>query len=470
MHTPSQRRQPRQLITIAFTTAVLAPIAATAAVSGRGGDGAPAGVGGAAARAVGRAVAPALRDGLLRPQWRTSSDVAVSGVGDATAFHIMVARERAGYRWETVASLSEPGLETDRWIGNVCVSSSGRTAAAVYGPRQFTNKGDLFSRGGFAALVDLETGQVRKVPVRSTLAYYNPGCGVADDVSLSQFTGDDGPIDQAARTRVFRVNARTGRVASPVTLEGQITSAVPIAGRRFVAAGRRSLITVDARGRTRRLLATVSTPFHLAVDGAGGVVFMEHAAGVARVSRITAAGRAPRSIELARGALRGISTQQGTHGRVWITGRASTRPLPRDVHHLGVGTEARVSSEGHIAVSPATVDAAGNRPGEHPKIALRARVTATGSGIVFHTRTGGAVSAAGAAGNPLVAPELASAAVGSPTNPVDADATCSVPRNDATLQVYQPTPRQVEWAADQAVVGNLTLTRPANWNKSGLAA
>lgn len=50
----------------------------------------------------------------------------------------------------------------------------------------------------------------------------------------------------------------------------------------------------------------------------------------------------------------------------------------------------------------------------------------------------------------------------------DIGATCSVPRNDPKTQVYQPTPRQVEWAADQAVVGNLMTARPANWKQSGL--
>jgi hypothetical protein len=59
---------------------------------------------------------------------------------------------------------------------------------------------------------------------------------------------------------------------------------------------------------------------------------------------------------------------------------------------------------------------------------------------------------------------------GSPSNPVDTEASCSVPRNDVQTQVYQPTPRQVEWAADQAVVGSLTMTRPANWKQAGMGS
>jgi len=51
---------------------------------------------------------------------------------------------------------------------------------------------------------------------------------------------------------------------------------------------------------------------------------------------------------------------------------------------------------------------------------------------------------------------------------VDQLRVCAVVRNDSRSQVYQPTARQVEWAADQAVVGALTMTRPANWKQSGL--
>ncbi|MGH3679036.1 MAG: SGNH/GDSL hydrolase family protein, partial [Natronosporangium sp.] len=48
---------------------------------------------------------------------------------------------------------------------------------------------------------------------------------------------------------------------------------------------------------------------------------------------------------------------------------------------------------------------------------------------------------------------------------------CAVPRNDPTIQVYQPAPKQVEWAADLAVKGQLlNVTRPANWLNNGLPA
>ncbi|MEV0904302.1 hypothetical protein [Streptomyces hokutonensis] len=45
-----------------------------------------------------------------------------------------------------------------------------------------------------------------------------------------------------------------------------------------------------------------------------------------------------------------------------------------------------------------------------------------------------------------------------------------VKRNDPERQAVQPSANMVEWAVDQAVHGDLTTTRPANWHDTGLAA
>jgi hypothetical protein len=55
-------------------------------------------------------------------------------------------------------------------------------------------------------VVDLTTGVVRKLPVRSTPAYFNPGCGTGEEAVLTQETADDEPGDAPARTRLFRVD------------------------------------------------------------------------------------------------------------------------------------------------------------------------------------------------------------------------------------------------------------------------
>ncbi len=52
----------------------------------------------------------------------------------------------------------------------------------------------------------------------------------------------------------------------------------------------------------------------------------------------------------------------------------------------------------------------------------------------------------------------------------DTTPTCLVPRLSASAQVKQPSENMVEWAVDQAVHGDLTLTRPADYDGTGQAA
>ncbi len=127
-----------------------------------------------------------------------------------------------GYRWTRLATLSEPGLPADRWIGNACVTGSGKRAVVVYAPRTFTNKAELALRGGFTAVIDLTDGTVTKLPVQTSLAYYNPACGEGEQVILTQEGDED-----LGRTRLLELNAATGKVGDKIEVDGQLTSAVP---------------------------------------------------------------------------------------------------------------------------------------------------------------------------------------------------------------------------------------------------
>src|SRR4051795_3701413 len=82
-------------------------------------------------------VAPEDRDTLLSTAWKTSADVAWTTSGDAVGFHLLMADAQDGYAWPTGASVSAPGIETDQWVGNACVTGSGRRAVLVYAPRHF---------------------------------------------------------------------------------------------------------------------------------------------------------------------------------------------------------------------------------------------------------------------------------------------------------------------------------------------
>jgi hypothetical protein len=450
-------------------------------------------------------------DELLGTGWSSSDDFAWTTRGDAEAFHLLVAAEKEGYAWRTVASLNEPGLDADLWIGNVCLTESGRKAIVVYAPRSFTNREALSGRGAFTAVVDIATGAVTKLPVRSSLAYFNPGCGAGERAVLTQERGDD-PTSSGFATRLFVVEAESGQVTGPTELRGQVTSAVP-AGGFVVAASGTKLVAIGAAGAIRELATTDSVPFRLAIDGEGGLVFMEHGRGIGHIRRLASLDGHEKIASLAQGALSEITVARGTHGRVFVAGPADLRgTLPTGVRHLAVPSTAEVSTQGHLAIlhearppedsRHESKDGLTSPSGGEPQPAsstsrfrdaepapsatetgvpatsrLLARVLATRKEIGFLVAPGIRPAARlGEGMQPYPAPatvpssSLRATTAAQALGPVDEDAFCAIPRNDSRSQVYQPTPRQVEWAADQAVVGNLRTTRPTNWKQSGLSA
>lgn len=452
------------------------------------------------ARTRGRGADPtSARDtpGLLPPGWRSSADRLWLARGDANGFHLLAAEQSSGYAWRTVTTLSEPGVETDRWVGNACLTESGRYAVVVYGPRAFTNDASLFLRGGFTAVVDMESGQVRKLPVRATLAYFDPGCGAGETAVLTQtrFPEESGG---ASRTRLLLLDAPTATVKPFTEQAGQLTSAVPTR-HGVVAARGRELVLIDREHRLRPLTSTASTPAHLTVDADGGVVFLAGTRGHNAVSRIDPGrpGHRPVPVATSHGSWLGVS--RGHRGRVFVTGqRVRPRAAAHGVRLLRADPAALISTGGEAAIvaeqtprpkkSPAAWRRAMTRPetgadAGPASIELTVRMLHTDARVDFEVRPGlrssrritsGQRSAARSVTGRRPSAQTASArlapartltAQGTAAEPA---ATCSVPRNDPHTQVYQPTARQVEWAADQAVVNNLQTARPANWKESGL--
>jgi len=299
-------------------------------------------------------VDPAVRDRVLPGGWRKSPDLAWTTDGDATGFHVLVADAESGYTWRTAATLSEPGFDTDRWIGNACITGSGRRAVVVYAPRQFTNRAELFDRGAFAAVVDLSTGGVRKLGAGATLAYFNPGCGAGETAVLTQAGQDLG------RTRLHWLDASTGALALRAELPGQATSAVPV-GDRVVTAYGDGLVQIDPKGRRSSFAPTASLPFRVRADAGGGVVFLEQHEQTAVVRRATPGAVA----DLARGPLGRVGVQAGAGGRVFLTGQVEQLAgLPTGVGRVDADVTADVSSYGQMVVRHAAARAGDKLPPE----------------------------------------------------------------------------------------------------------
>jgi hypothetical protein len=432
-------------------------------------------------------VEPKQRDKVLAPGWRTSKDMAWTTSGDSTGLHILVAAAQDGYTWKTVASLAEPGFDTDLWIGNACLTGSGRRLVVVYAPRTFTNQPDLFDRGGFTAVVDLRTGVVKKLPVQSSLAYFNPGCGTGEKAVLSQFGGRraDDPAIRTLKSRLIMVDAAQGTLGKPLLLPTELSSPVPV-GRAIVAAGTGRIVQVDGKGRMKGIVSTRGSAFHLAADRDGGVVFLDRDGDRARMRR-TLPKPGARAKTLAEGGLTGLGLATGTGGQVFLTGTtASVTALPRSVRRVAVPHSAAVSTTGAVALTkvawagradPRVPAETGGAPRD---LDIEARSVARKTTLRFRVAPDPAESGAAAVSARNTHPALSTTpakrsglrALGSPTNPVEGtdERYCSVPRNDPRNQAMQPKPRQVEWAVDQVVTKSLTTTRPANWKNLGMPA
>ncbi|WP_369382696.1 hypothetical protein [Streptomyces sp. cg36] len=434
---------------------------------------------------------------MLGSAWKSSQDRAWTTTADGAGFHLLTADKREGYVWKTAATLSEPGFDADMWIGNACVTGSGTRAVVVYAPRTFTNDPQLMARGGFTAVVDLTSGKVNKLDLQASLSYYNPGCGTDETAVLTQSAGQD-----KNETRLVKVDATTGKLSPAVVVKGQVTSAVP-AGQGTVAAARGTqVLSIGAQGQTSALARTTGVPYRLVPDSQGGIVFLDNGRGAqhgtTKVKRIPGAspGRTafmrPQPVVLAEGPVGSTGLAAGA-GTVYVTGqtRLAATQLPSSVRQLaGSPKDATVTTRGEGIVS-GTRWADGKDSRLQPQDATSARpvaislsVPATDQQAAFTVDPQARPSAhagEGKAPSPkLTAPRgrakkalRGATAGGDPSQtPIDDDRTCSVPRNDPRNQAMQPKPRQVEWAVDQAIVGNLNakVSRPANWKNLGMPA
>ncbi|MBR8639078.1 hypothetical protein KEF29_06455 [Streptomyces tuirus] len=285
-----------------------------------------------------------LSPGTVLPKtWKNSADTAVTVAGDGSGLHVLTAKSRDAYQWRTVATLSEPGFGTDLWIGNACVTGSGKRAVVVYAPRDFTNEPQLMERGGFAAVVDLTSGKVTKLADTVTLAYFDPGCGTGETAVLTQ-VGDD----RDDRTRLLTVNTVTGAVTHRQTANVRVTSAIPT-GDTIVGAAAGRLIRFDRKNHATQLATSSGPAYDLRADSGGGVDFLDGSGGKARAHR-SAGGR---TTTIAEGTAGSLGLAAGTSGRVFVTGKPTTTHLPSAVRRLTAAAHATVSSTGALAVDQA---------------------------------------------------------------------------------------------------------------------
>ena len=416
------------------------------------------------------AVAAEKRQEVLGKDWQKSDDKLWTTMGDQTGFHVMVAAGKAGYAWKTIATLNQPAVETDLWIGNACVTGSGDRLVVVYAPRTYTNKEVLMARGAFTATVDLNTGAVTKHAIRTTLAYFNPGCGLDETAVLTQDATED-----KNKTGLVKLDTTSGKLQQRIELDGQVTSAVPTRDGIVAVAGS-TVQRIADDGKRTRLAQTKGAAFELRPDADNGVVYLEGDDRTNRVKRIAAnATKETTPAQLAEGKAGDISVTRTLGGKVVITGKPDkVEKLPSVVSKMDVSADAQLSLRGEAVVTSVnradggTPGVFSKTPGKAERVHIKAKSTKTGKDVGFVVdpeatpKPAQQQSPQPSAGTQSEMGALANQDMS------DSEASCSIKRNDLRKQVYQPKPKQVEWAANFAVHGSLMVTRPENWHNNGL--
>ncbi|MFE3639344.1 hypothetical protein ACFXOG_35010, partial [Streptomyces sp. NPDC059168] len=421
--------------------------------------------------------------------WRSSSDRAVTAAADAGGLKIMVADSRRAYEWKTAAVLSEPGLTADSWIGNQCVMDRDHVAV-VYAPRTFTNKPDLMQGGAFAAIVGTVDGRVTKLPFTVSLAYFDPSCNT--QTHTAAFTAFRDMNDPArTRTRVVTVNA-AGRVLGRTALKGEITSAVPVRDGAVAARGR-NLVHIDRAGKVKDLATGDSVPFDIRPGRDGRIGFVDRKDTKTVQAKVWSGRGEPARV--ATGRLGDLDLMPGEAGRVFLTGRprGAVRTKGTGVTRIDAPADTDISTRGRLAVEPvltpgvraglARIKNSGKGfsraeprskgdPAPTPEtVAANQPVTVTSTATATGRKVEQTVADTTAPGGKNPSPALPAlpghgarakrsslAGVADPNtqfDPRDTDRVCAVSRNDVNAQALQPTPNQVEWAADMAVRGQL---------------
>jgi lysophospholipase L1-like esterase len=415
-------------------------------------------------------------DAVLPDGWQKTDDEAVTVVGDASGLHVLASDEATAYSWRTVATLGDPEVQTDLWIGQACVTGSGEYAVVVYAPEQVTNMAAEQGVLGRAAVVNLRTGAVKQLGGGFSIAYFDPGCGTGNIAVLTAGGWADDSSTAPAKTGLAVVNARAGTVPSTLQVAGQITSAVPYADG-IVGAGGAGVEAISSTGKTRLLASAPAVPYELTPDASGGLGYQTVTGNQTRLWRF-ASGHATRVAAVAKGSveLRQIG------GRVWLVGPDASKVhgLPSQWNPVNVPTTAEISTKGTMAVTfaePATPKGRGTNPYAAEPVGIHAQLLGgRHSSESFEVPTAAARMALGsevkakATTTAFVRADASASTPGSPTTPVSADRTCAIPIDDPSIQAYQPDFSQVEWAADQAVQGSLTDTRPQGLYGSSLPA
>ncbi|MEU9362573.1 hypothetical protein AB0D35_31455 [Streptomyces sp. NPDC048301] len=430
--------------------------------------------------------------------YTSSPDSIVQATGDAEGLHILAAKESDGFSFYEIARLNRKELsDVGPWTGYVCTTGSGNYAAAVYAPSAWSNEPGAYSAGAFAAVIRLSDGKVTEVPDRVQLAYFTPGCGTGDEVA---FTSSSATDTSAGSTTVMSVDAATGSVTSRRTVKGHLTHVTPTR-KSTVGVLDGNLVDLKGDGKklsARKLAAMPGPMFALTASNDGSVDVGTVDGDKSVISRfdgkaLTELGRAP------KGKVKLLRVAEGSAVVGDVKG-IDTAKAPGLAKHAVDGRVAGISRKGHLVTNSVfseqmkgiTVGAgAASKKGAGT---LTVKATALRTGVKASTLVDADRERPRSEAWPSVDPVAYTVAGPDDVDPAtcgegmpetqcisgsgaqirgeiwDMETPCIVKRNDPKRQALQASANMVEWAVDQAVHGELNVSRPQNWHSTGLAA
>ncbi|MEU6541492.1 hypothetical protein [Streptomyces sp. NPDC047000] len=437
----------------------------------------------------------------LGSHYTDSTDIDVQATGDSGGLHILMAKESDGFTFREIARLGNGELsDVGPWTGYVCTTGSGRYAAAVYAPSAWTNEPGATARGAFAAVIRLSDGKVTEVADGVQLAYFSPGCGDGDRVMFTSSSATDTDIGD---TTLIEADAATGQVSSERKIAGQLTHVVPTAHGDYGVLGGK-LVTLTGGGKKLKATVKAKVPgplFALTASANGAVDIGTVQNGKSVVTRWQG-GALTRLGSGTEGKVKLFSSKGGDIVAGDVAG-IDTAHAPGLVRRAFDGRPTGVSREGHLVTTSVFseqmkgVTSKLGSPSDEGAGLITVQANAAETDTAATTMvdasqllpTGAdttgtepaAITAADASGPDDVDPltcgdggpesQCLTSSGADVYGPVLAmEAPCTVERNDPKRQALQPSANMVEWAVDQAVHGDLTTTRPANWHDTGLPA
>lgn len=407
------------------------------------------------------------RAAMLGRNSRSGNDTAFATVGTGAGLQLLTADAAEGYRWDALATLAVPGVEADQWVGNSCLTADGAHAVAVFAPRTFSNDERLFNEGAWAATVDTRTGVVRSLGRGYSLSYANPGCGDGTNAALIRHSNTGTELGS------FNAADAAAGAAWTTKLDHHVTSAIATADGTILAAGPDGIERISRDGEVTQAVKTDGAAYELTIAG-DRFTFAEHdgRAATIRTGTVRNTGAVQDVREVGTGELTKVGLSRDAAGGTYVTGLEAKAPLPVSMHRIdNAGADAAVSTGGRLAVNAVTAPPLAPGDGattvSEPPLLIDATAVATGQNVRLRVsgNDGGSRLLAASAG------EVGKVSTrGSSSNPSEAERVCAVPRNDPRRQALQPKPRQVEWAVNRIVSGQLTIRRPANWNGAGMGA